>query len=162
LPRSPILLAWIRSYSLCFGIIRLDENGWQVWTDAFRVQGVFFRQTKSPAPKAPPLQFDYPGEVLRKKTAGLDMAIGLERASSWRPARAGGLLSHVGTLEPSLMSEIRTVTCAKCHRPLMLIDFYGQQLVPRDLRLSQDVLFPPAELGERVVLSGCGAVTGAW
>ena len=40
------------------------------------------------------------------------------------------------------MSEIRTVTCAKCHRPLMLIDFYGQQLVPSDLRLGQDVLFP--------------------
>jgi hypothetical protein len=66
-----------------------------------------------------------------------------------RPRRSlfspGGLLSHVGTLEPSLMSEIRTVTCAKCHRPLMLIDFYGQQLVPSDLRLGQDVLFPPAE-----------------
>jgi len=28
LPRSPILLAWIRAYSLCFGIILLDENGW--------------------------------------------------------------------------------------------------------------------------------------
>ena len=27
LPRSPILLAWIRSYSLRFGIILLDENG---------------------------------------------------------------------------------------------------------------------------------------
>ena len=58
------------------------------------------------------------------------------------------------------MSEIRTVTCAKCHRPLMLIDFYGQQLVPSDLRLGQDVLFPPAERGERVVLSACGAVLG--
>jgi hypothetical protein len=64
----------------------------------------------------------------------------------------------VGTLEPSLMSEIRTVICAKCHRPL--IDFYGQQLVPSDLRLGQDVLFPPAERGERVVLSACGAVLG--
>jgi hypothetical protein len=40
-------VAWIRPYSLCFGIIRLYENGWQVWTDAFRVQGVFFRKTKS-------------------------------------------------------------------------------------------------------------------
>jgi hypothetical protein len=81
-----------------------------------------------------------------------------------RPRRSlvstGGLLSHVGTLEPSLMSEIRTVTCAKCHRRLMLIDFYGQQLVPSDLRLGQDVLFPPAERGERVVLSACGAVLG--
>jgi len=81
-----------------------------------------------------------------------------------RPRRSlfstGGLLSHVGTLEPSLMSEIRTVTCAKCHRRLMLIDFYGQRLVPSDLRLGQDVLFPPAERGERVVLSACGAVLG--
>ena len=42
----------------------------------------------------------------------------------------------------------------------MLIDFYGQQLVPSDLRLGQDVLFPPAERGERVVLSACGAVLG--
>jgi hypothetical protein len=49
-----------------------------------------------------------------------------------RPRRSllstGGLLSYVGTLEPSLMSEIRTVTCDKCHRPLMLIDFYGSSL----------------------------------
>jgi hypothetical protein len=29
----------------------LDENGWQVWTDAFRVQGVFFRAKQSPRPQ---------------------------------------------------------------------------------------------------------------
>ena len=58
------------------------------------------------------------------------------------------------------MSEISAVTCAKCHGPLMLIDFYDRQLVPSDLRLGQDVLFPPVERGERVVLSACGAELG--
>jgi hypothetical protein len=103
LPRSPILLAWIRSYSLCFGIIRLDENGWQVGTDAFRVQGVFFRQTKSPAPKAPPLQFDYPGEVLRKKTAGWIWRL------AWNGHRPGGLLEQAVMASASFLDQGKIV-----------------------------------------------------